>query len=184
MVPCLGGSHVRELVDGTAMVPSNLLYINTLSWTKSVPERGGPSTHGTAVCFLHCTRDGRFKQAAPTACYDNTCIIESAETNIRLIFSQQYEALDAVARTERELNSSGTVLRSGSRRLEDYERQLPTKLLKIARDDGLTVAFLWCDAYAQVYPNRLFVTKRELYLDWLGRMAVFLKTAVRRPFLK
>jgi len=134
--------------------------------------RESGATHGHYEAALHCTPEGRFMTARPTLFFDNVWIIRSLETQIRLIYTNELAALESVVRTERQLN-----LEPRSLAEQLVQQQIPAKLHKIAREQGLKVACAWADVYDAVYA-RSFVSRRELYTAWLRRLATSVRGAV------
>ena len=180
-------------------VPANVRFVQErVTFVPPPSASNGTTPSGCAVAFLHCTDAGVFMRAAAIARFDNTCIVESLETSLKTIYSAAApSAFEAIVRTERSLNaidapppSSAAAARSAAvftaaTRLRQLEAQVAQKITTLARHYGLTVAVAWIDAYARVYDGRVFVTRRELYVEWLRRrwataMASLRRSAARR----
>lgn len=180
----------QNAVSAAERVPANVRYVHEQAvFATMTPSSSSPNStpqNGFAAAFLHCTERGEFKRAEPIARFDNTCIIESQETRFVVIYSAAApSAFEALVRTERALNgvvsSSRSTAFTAASRLNQLEQQVAPKIRTIARIYGLAVAVAWIDAYARVYDGRVFVTRRELYVEWLRRRWASATAVVWRP---
>lgn len=136
----------------------NLAFVKTLRF-ETLDSPASPQC--TRVAFFHCDAEGRFEHVRPTQTYANTCLVEHTDNHVFLVYSRETSCLNALVCTERSLNLE-------RRNRVALEAQIAPKIRKIARDSSLVEALAWARVYAHEY-RREFVTRLELYREWLGR---------------
>lgn len=167
MAAICGGRRRRHRDD---LLSENLIFIKEVMRFDAIAT---PSPHQVRLGHAHCTTEGQLQACTPTLNYDNTCVVHSGETQIYLVYSDvaSTQALELLVRLERALNV-------GLRGL--LEAQIAGKLHKVARDHSLSRALEWSRAYTMAYDGRVFVSRRDLYTEWLQRQWLELQAWWRR----